>query len=192
MRVLLLGYPRHFAAASLKRHDDVQSKRGRTKLSAALCRGLIEAIRARGWSMSGATLSAALCRGLIEAQIRHRCSCACDRYPRHFAAASLKPGVIAVPSLQAPGYPRHFAAASLKLKWMHGEILARHRYPRHFAAASLKRWSGEFDVPVILLSAALCRGLIEAHNLQCWNRHRSASYPRHFAAASLKPFTAFR
>ncbi len=35
-------------------------------------------------------------------------------YPRHFAAASLKPSVIGNFILASDGYPRHFAAASLK------------------------------------------------------------------------------
>ena len=61
-------FPRLYAAASLKHADHVQGRDDPPGLSAALCRGLIEA-SSQTFSLTGrwARLSAALCRGLIEA-----------------------------------------------------------------------------------------------------------------------------
>ena len=61
--------------------------------------------------------------------------------------------------------PRLYAAASLKPVPRRGCGAAAHRgIPRLYAAASLKRLPGEnLRAPEIPYSAALCRGLIEAH-----------------------------
>ena len=61
------GFPRLYAAASLKRALHRQSYLHFLRFSAALCRGLIEAPRLRDASRSRERFSAALCRGLIEA-----------------------------------------------------------------------------------------------------------------------------
>ena len=64
------GFPRLYAAASLKHRlldGDVKDRSG---FSAALCRGLIEAGEQPARRRGGAGFSAALCRGLIEAPWR--------------------------------------------------------------------------------------------------------------------------
>ena len=60
--------PRLYAAASLKHKKGPGPHRDNTMYSAALCRGLIEAMTTSAQSAtSGEWYSAALCRGLIEA-----------------------------------------------------------------------------------------------------------------------------
>ena len=60
-------------------------------------------------------------------------------------------------------YPRRFAAASLKLVGLLCAFEARGGYPRRFAAASLKRHQRIDLLPGAgVLSAAIRRGLIEA------------------------------
>ena len=89
------------------------------------------------WS---ARFSAALCRGLIEAIDDEGHLCMHDlRFPRLYAAASLKPLEPLTQACGAPGFPRLYAAASLKLIVDQARVVV----------------DGEF-------SAALCRGLIEA------------------------------
>ena len=62
------GFPRLYAAASLKPRDGGRQARVRPPgFSAALCRGLIEANDEDGAGRARCTFSAALCRGLIEA-----------------------------------------------------------------------------------------------------------------------------
>ena len=61
-----VGFPRLYAAASLKTRRLGMEPSMRVGFSAALCRGLIED-RRRGWRPPrGLGFSAALCRGLIE------------------------------------------------------------------------------------------------------------------------------
>ena len=92
----MTGFPRLYAAASLKLHHQNPQELVDDRFSAALCRGLIEArsraappmgragrfprlyaaaslkhARARGADVAELRFSAALCRGLIEAGIIH-------------------------------------------------------------------------------------------------------------------------
>ena len=88
------GFPRLYAAASLKHVTAPPRLRAPHPISAALCRGLIEAMSAQVSGASGSSISAALCRGLIEAP-----GMACSpgtgrRFPRLYAAASLKHGPV--------------------------------------------------------------------------------------------------
>ena len=85
--------------------------------SAALCRGLIEALRASELAGQIAdTFSAALCRGLIEAFRGHRLI----RQPVEAFSAALCRGLIEASLGRCPsvpssfGFPRLYAAASLK------------------------------------------------------------------------------
>ena len=85
------GFPRLYAAASLKRPGPWWWSVGLEPFSAALCCGLIEA-RYEGEFRDGVRqFSAALCCGLIEAHgFAARDSVAPPRFPRLYAAASLK------------------------------------------------------------------------------------------------------
>ena len=87
----LAGFPRLYAAASLKRMSKTRAGLVDHRFSAALCRGLIEARPAMsGWPCRPA-FSAALCRGLIEALEAVRAhEPLAHRFPRLYAAASLK------------------------------------------------------------------------------------------------------
>ena len=84
--------------------------------------------------------SAALCRGLIEARpdgVHH--ATAGRRFPRLYAAASLKPQLdrkLAEPRLR---FPRLYAAASLKPDDLDGGHHLIGGFPRLYAAASLKQ-----------------------------------------------------
>ena len=61
------------------------------------------------------------------------------------------------------------------------------RFPRLYAAASLKPGkSPARDGPAGMLSAALCRGLIEATPPKGHSQWQIASFPRLYAAASLR------
>ena len=161
-----IGIPRLYAAASLKPPILYTNCRVQPSYSAALCRGLIEAICIHAASSSipsgiprlyaaaslkrwkrrrcgrPAMYSAALCRGLIEARCRER---------------RMRP--------RRTGIPRLYAAASLK------RLDAVDVLPAHVA----------------VYSAALCRGLIEAHTVHRCSLHRRGRIPRLYAAASLKP-----
>ena len=84
-------------------------------------------------------------------------------------------------------FPRLYAAASLKDSPLRGASCNSSRFPRLYAAASLKErrdvHGGGADVA---FSAALCRGLIEG---RCRSRRaatRCSRFPRLYAAASLK------
>ena len=134
------GFPRLYAAASLKLSQPQHAERQAARFSAALCRGLIEAA--------------------VATSSRRLAAC----FPRLYAAASLKQG-----RGRGPGRGRRagFSAALCRgLIEAHGTGGARRRlrrFPRLYAAASLKPWL-EFaylsdGTP---FSAALCRGLIEA------------------------------
>ena len=136
-----VGFPRLYAAASLK-HDMLSLIMSLlSEFSAALCRGLIEALLLQralscGWRCfprlyAAASLkhapggpeapeegafSAALCRGLIEAALALALAPWCGPgFPRLYAAASLKQGHgAAAQRAAARGFPRLYAAASLK------------------------------------------------------------------------------
>ena len=126
--------------------------------SAALCRGLIEALESHVRRSGRNSFSAALCRGLIEARRRAKTSStASRRFPRLYAAASLKHIRRVNPYTGLQGrFPRLYAAASLKPQ----------------VAATGGRRCQTF-------SAALCRGLIEAGNPPGRRRLRA----RRFSAA---------
>ena len=115
---------------------------------------------------SQSAFSAALCRGLIEAGIANSASPMYPhRFPRLYAAASLKPLARGDgPCGAGVGFPRLYAAASLK--------------PRSCCMTSRPRtW----------FSAALCRGLIEAGVPIGRDLRGELRFPRLYAAASLKP-----
>ena len=86
------GFPRLYAAASLKPRVEEQAAHVPPGFSAALCRGLIEAQQAQRSDPGGLTrFSAALCRGLIEALMARPLSHHQHQgFPRLYAAASLK------------------------------------------------------------------------------------------------------
>ena len=111
-------------------------------------------------------VSAALCRGLIEATHPIRTSAdRTRRFPRLYAAASLKQR--GVPHERGGGvrFPRLYAAASLKPAWRRGDV---HR--ARGVSAALCRGLIEASTcstarrPTATVSAALCRGLIEARH----------------------------
>ena len=85
-------------------------------------------------------------------------------------------------------FPRHFAGASLKL----GNSTEGHSiwtsFPRHFAGASLKRISDAWSVYELSpFSPAFRWGLIEAARRGRLRLHVfKGRFPRHFAGASLK------
>ena len=108
--------------------------------------------------------SAALCRGLIEARRpRTLQTSSGQRFPRLYAAASLKPqGPCLVVRLQ-----RRFSAALC----------------RGLIEASVKVSTSRRRSP---FSAALCRGLIEATPSTCGAPPHGNRFPRLYAAASLK------
>ena len=62
-----------------------------------------------------------------------------DRFPRLYAAASLKQLVVGLRDQPGFGFPRLYAAASLKpVAFLDGELAAELGFPRLYAAASLK------------------------------------------------------
>ena len=139
------GVPRLYAAASLKRHESRHQFIPGLMCSAALCRGLIEAVAYALRSVSGeAACSAALCRGLIEA------SFTTWRAYHHDGA----------------GVPRLYAAASLKRTRCGENPTSMLRA----CSAALCRGlieaetGGSGDDQRWKCSAALCRGLIEARS----------------------------
>ena len=164
-------FPRLYAAASLKPTLRRVPWTEENSFSAALCRGLIEATIMDVGAATGAWFSAALCRGLIEAS-RSRCvsNGVSRRFPRLYAAASLKRGVVIrlilkvirfsaalcrgliearpryVPAASmGQCFPRLYAAASLKPYRAQGIDDRTMRFPRLYAAASLKlhNWSAD-------------------------------------------------
>ncbi len=70
--VIPAGFPRLYAAASLKLPEPANGSSTIPPFSAALCRGLIEALHAIMHFRIDTGFSAALCRGLIEARITAR------------------------------------------------------------------------------------------------------------------------
>ena len=85
-------------------------------ISAAIRRGLIEAQLVEASIRTRKTISAAIRRGLIEAGMRGSLIPVNveSRFPRPFAAASLKPAVWDKVGERNARFPRPFAAASLK------------------------------------------------------------------------------
>ena len=114
------------------------------------------------------------------------CSASSPRFPRHRAAASLKPGRARSSHPACRRFPRHRAAASLKPLELRLAEVQDVGFPRHRAAASLKpaQWRGLADI--VLFSAASGRGLIEAHPPPRTQPPPRPRFPRHRAAASLK------
>ena len=137
-----------------------------------------------------AGFSAALCRGLIEARMTRRKTTDTEgRFPRLYAAASLKHQPAGGVGMQIESFPRLYAAASLKPSEVriNGFVFAS------FSAAlcrglieAVSRRGALPDCPRTF-SAALCRGLIEARRRSTPATPRSARFPRLYAAASLKP-----
>ena len=149
-------FPRLYAAASLKPGFGLGSLRRARRFSAALCRGLIEANLYDTMTIDRRAFSAALCRGLIEA-----------------TCASPTRGRVAL------RFPRLYAAASLKQHDRGAAGLRDVRFPRLYAAASLKRSTARrLGARCRRFSAALCRGLIEATRSRCCGTSR-----RSFSAA---------
>ena len=158
------------------------------RFSAALCRGLIEARRTRHDPPGRRWFSAALCRGLIEAL----CGVYPFHSSREFSAALCRglieagcPGMTS--SVRMMRFPRLYAAASLKLPLGRIESRRQQRFPRLYAAASLKPNEVTHQRERVAgFSAALCRGLIEARRGSRRARDCGARFPRLYAAASLK------
>ena len=158
--------------------------------------------------------SAALCRGLIEALSPSDAPKLSQRsFPRLYAAASLKPQLPAAEVPRARGFSAALCRGLIEaIPWRLMPLTPGWRFPRLYAAASLKLVAPRSSVPPrILFSAALCRGLIEARHLQMirsyWLIRFSAAlcrglieaipwrlmpltpgwrFPRLYAAASLK------
>ena len=186
----LLGFPRLYAAASLKR--DIPPSQGgeQRRFSAALCRGLIEASpRAREQALEHVMFSAALCRGLIEAGIWPTRSTGIPRcFPRLYAAASLKQLRQLSGRLRRQPFSAALCRGLIEARWP-----ARSRRPGGRFSAALCR--GLIEAPPApaprssaarTFSAALCRGLIEAPTSTSWCVIRTPGFPRLYAAASLK------
>ena len=138
-----MGFPRLYAAASLKHGIDDAHDPTPFTFSAALCRGLIEATSAGGARRRDGAFSAALCRGLIEAWGVHSSA---GEVARAFSAALCRGLIEAERGL----------SLTLPLMW---------RFPRLYAAASLKLLPDDAGAAARgWFSAALCRGLIEANS----------------------------
>ena len=109
-------FPRHRAAASLKRRAGRSARSSMPMFSAASGRGLIEAARGRRGARRRGAFSAASGRGLIEATTATACTVTAGS---RFSAASGR-GLIEARGRQPasgstrPRFPRHRAAASLK------------------------------------------------------------------------------
>ena len=69
------------------------------------------------------------------------------RFPRLYAAASLKPTLCERYKMSLSGFPRLYAAASLKRGLFVLEIVNNSGFPRLYAAASLKLAAGKHGVP---------------------------------------------
>ena len=84
-------------------------------------------------------------------------------------------------------FPRLYAAASLKREDGQGPAVADAGFPRLYAAASLKHLGRHHPADLGNgFSAALCRGLIEATGRPGWPGSVDRRFPRLYAAASLK------
>ena len=114
------------------------------RFSAALCRGLIEASRLRSSPREGYRFSAALCRGLIEARRSvPRCSWRSPRFPRLYAAASLKQKDIADREIGDVVFSAALCRGLIEARRHGVSASASIRFPRLYAAASLKLIGGE-------------------------------------------------
>ena len=148
------SFPRLYAAASLKPYDELLAEATRLGFSAALCRGLIEAA----------------CR-------RSDRSTPWRRFPRLYAAASLKRQPQRPRPATPARFPRLYAAASLKHGILGHVIQLFCRFPRLYAAASLKHEElGPCGLGLLVFSAALCRGLIEACGAAGWRATRGGVF----------------
>ena len=132
--------------------------------------------------------SAALCRGLIEApRPRRACGPRSARFPRLYAAASLKPALPREPPLRRDRFPRLYAAASLKLAAGDPLVEDDLRFSAALCRGLIEAYRGAgADASRVPFSAALCRGLIEASSPRCRSRATHRCFPRLYAAASLK------
>ena len=163
------GFPRLYAAASLKHRIKYGFIQQAIEFSAALCRGLIEAwVAGTALHSSNEVFSAALCRGLIEATLLYwSLRLALSRFPRLYAAASLKLGW----HRTSRAVDDEFSAALC----------------RGLIEASIRGRTSPSPFP---FSAALCRGLIEAAPGTGTGPQSARGFPRLYAAASLKLQTA--
>ena len=208
------GFPRLYAAASLKLPRRRARRAAVQRFSAALCRGLIEAASRAIGETAIAAFSAALCRGLIEAT--HSALPDFARppgFPRLYAAASLKHDFASVDGLGTAEFSAALCRGLIEADERRAQpSQPRARFPRLYAAASLKRVAptprarslptfsaalcrgliealGGRVFPVKTLqvfSAALCRGLIEARAVSRAVARLGWRFPRLYAAASLK------
>ena len=189
-------FPRLCAAASLKHSKKAFPKRSvRTSISAALCRGLIEAVtnpQSCAWRMLSVGFPRLCAAASLKPHAPRHVRDREGRFPRLCAAASLKLGVKGSGFGEEIRFPRLCAAASLKPRAF-ARFLASPwpaRFPRLCAAASLKPptiFDGLCPSAVRPISAALCRGLIEARST--WTQDLASPgprFPRLCAAASLK------
>ena len=159
------GFPRLYAAASLKLFPSGEKYAGEFRFSAALCRGLIEAGYAVYVWLDAVPFSAALCRGLIEAD----------------------PPRVRPPASRS-GFPRLYAAASLKRSGIRCGAQRGSRFSAALCRGLIEASAGVPGVRAVhWFSAALCRGLIEAPAPDVVTAGGDARFPRLYAAASLKP-----
>ena len=161
-------FPRLYAAASLKLLYRVMWRRRRIAISAALCRGLIEA-----------------------RQPNRHAGRSSGRFPRLYAAASLKRL-----SLSQRTSFRTPISAALCRGLIEATIQpASHRRAMRISAALCRGLieaapCNTVDQACVSISAALCRGLIEAGVAGVSARVCATGFPRLYAAASLKPDAA--
>ena len=158
--------------------------------SAALCRGLIEAISG---SRAASCCSVGFPRLYAAASLKLRAGARAGLYPARFSAALCRGlieacGRARLASARRRGFPRLYAAASLKHPLRRDGVPGPEAgFPRLYAAASLKPTGpAEAAVRITRFSAALCRGLIEASGRARPGRWRISGFPRLYAAASLK------
>ena len=150
----------------MKRAQGLTGALGATAFSAAVCRGLIEARRPGTTLRDGGR-----------------------RFPRLYAAASLKPGPTELLCADGHGcFPRLYAAASLKRSTQRCRCSCLTRFPRLYAAASLKHpglvcpgFGCSRRFPRLYAAASL------KHDTPIWARGKTGCFPRLYAAASLKP-----
>ena len=111
------------------------------------------------------------------------------RFPRLYAAASLKPPGAAAPRRgHRRGFPRLYAAASLKLPGAGAHGGAAREFSAALCRGLIEACRPDArPVHTGRFSAALCRGLIEAASVPRSPNTGPSSFPRLYAAASLKP-----
>ena len=107
--------------------------------SAALCRGLIEACYPVCATKRAKRFSAALCRGLIEAHVHlHLDIRVLDRFPRLYAAASLKRLTRGGRGPDRASFSAALCRGLIEASASAYHVLPASRFPRLYAAASLK------------------------------------------------------